>query len=124
MQDRQSLTLTSTDTNFTMSKQLEQSVTPARISSLSSGEFVGVVADNPGQEITLKAFCSKIVNDHDALKKEEEAYKPLPQVRKVTSEMVIENYLQVKRDIAELIDMELERMMDTPELEHLLIKKG
>lgn len=124
MQDRQSMTLTSTDTNFTMSKQLEQSVTPARISSLSSGEFVGIVADNPGQEITLKAFCSKIINDHDALKKEDERYLPLPEVRKVTTEMVLDNYLQIKKDIAELIDTELERMMDTPELEHLLIKKG
>jgi hypothetical protein len=99
-------------------------VTPARISSLSSGEFVGMVADNPDQPIKLKAFCCKVLNDHDALKKEEEGYKPLPVVRNVTQQMILDNFLQIKKDIDDLIQSELERMMDTPELEHLIIKKG
>jgi len=123
MQDRQSYTITSTDNNFTQSKQLEQAVPVSRIATLSSGEFVGIVADNPGQEITLKAFCSKILNDHEALRKEEENYTDIPLVRKVTQQMILDNYLQKKQEITDLIDTEIERMMDTPELERLIIKK-
>jgi type IV secretory pathway TraG/TraD family ATPase VirD4 len=124
MQDRESYTVTSTDTNFTRSKQLDLAVPVSRIASLSSGEFVGMVADNPDQPIELKAFCCKVLNDHDVLKKEEDGYKALPEVRKVTQQMILDNFLQIKQDINELIESELERMMDTPELEHLIIKKG
>jgi hypothetical protein len=34
---------------------------PSTISSLSSGEFVGMVADNPDEIITLKTFHAPIV---------------------------------------------------------------
>jgi hypothetical protein len=115
--------VTSTDTNFTQSKQLEQAVPVSRIATLSSGEFVGIVADNPGQEIVLKSFCAKIINDHEGLKKEEESFTNIPVVRKVTQQMILDNYLKIKQDIAELVDSEIERMMDTPELERLIIKK-
>jgi hypothetical protein len=55
------------------SKQLESSVPPAAIASLSSGEFVGMVAENPDELITLKTFHARIVNDPIALKKGKEA---------------------------------------------------
>jgi len=41
----------------------------------------------------------------------------------VSQEMILENYLQVKRDIDLLIENEIQRIMNTPELEHLLIEK-
>lgn len=123
MQDRESYTVTSNDTNFTRSKQLDLAVPVSRISTLSSGEFVGIVADNPGQEIPQKAFHCKVVLDGDALAVEESKYVELPVVRKVTADDILGNFLQVKKDVLELIDSEIERIMDTPELEHLLIKK-
>ncbi len=124
MQDRESFTVTSNDTNFTRSKQLDLAVPVSRISTLSSGEFVGIVADNPGQEIPQKAFHCKVILDGTALEVEESKYVELPVVRKITQEDVLANFLQVKKDVFELIDSEIERIMDTPELEHLLIKKG
>jgi hypothetical protein len=54
----------------TNSKQLEMSIPQSTISSLSSGEFVGIVADEPLQKIMLKKFHCEISNDHDALNKE------------------------------------------------------
>lgn len=123
MQDRQSLSINRMDTSISKSKQLEAAVPPSRISSLSSGEFVGLVADNPDQKIERKAFHCEIQNDHDALKAEEQAYEPIPVIRKVTNVMVQRNYRQIKDDIQQIVNSELQRMMSNPELEGLIVKK-
>jgi len=62
MQDRQSLSINSGDTSISKSKQLESAVPPSTISSLSSGEFVGMIADNPECKLSLKTFHSEIIN--------------------------------------------------------------
>ena len=123
MQDRESVSINSRDTSISRSKQLELAIPQSKISSLSSGEFVGMVADNPGQKIELKTFCSEILNDHEGLGKEQAAYKDLPVISKVTPQDVLANYLQIKKDIQATLQLEMERMMDTPELESLIIKK-
>lgn len=69
MQDRQSISINSSDTSISKSKQLESSIPASTISSLSSGEFVGITADNPDQIIDLKAFHCRIINDLEAIKK-------------------------------------------------------
>lgn len=78
MQDRQSMSINSADTSVSKSKQLDQGIIAATISNLSSGEFVGIVADNPDQPIDLKAFHCRIVNNKSALDAEKAAYLPLP----------------------------------------------
>src|SRR3546814_6198882 len=88
MQDRQSLSINSADTSISKSKQLEAAVPPSKIASLSSGEFVGMVADDPTNKIDLKAFHCGIVNDHDALKAEEDGYQQIPVIRQVNNKMV------------------------------------
>jgi hypothetical protein len=123
MQDRESLSINRSDTSISRSKQLEAAVPPSRISALSSGEFVGMVADNPDCKIELKAFHCEIINDHAALKKEIEAYVPLPEVRKINGAIVERNYLQIKQDIRDIIELEMERLLSDPALAHLVIKK-
>ncbi|MFD2873243.1 conjugal transfer protein MobC [Mucilaginibacter ximonensis] len=78
MQDRESLSINSQDTSISRSKQLEAAIPPSRIATLSSGEFVGAVADDPTEKIDLKTFHCEILNDHEALQKEVEAYVPIP----------------------------------------------
>jgi hypothetical protein len=124
MQDRESLSINSNDTSISRSKQLEAAVPPSRISALSSGEFVGMVADNPDCKIELKAFHCEIVNDHVALKKEMDAYVSLPEVRKISAAIVERNYLQIKQDIRDIIELEMERLLSDPALSHLIIKKN
>lgn len=51
LRDRESLAINRNDTSITKSKQLDMAVPISKISSLSSGEFVGLVADNPDQKI-------------------------------------------------------------------------
>lgn len=123
LQDRQSLSINRIDTSITQSKQLETAVPPSKIASLSSGEFVGLVADNPDQKIALKTFCAEIINDHEKLLQEQEAYQDLPQFSTVDAQTVMNNYSQIKKDVIEIVDTELERIMDTPGLNGLLIRK-
>ncbi|KIA82523.1 conjugal transfer protein MobC [Flavobacterium sp. AED] len=123
MQDRESLSINSGDTSISRSKQLESAVPPSKISGLSSGEFVGMVADDPDCKIELKTFHCEIVNDHEALKKEEDNYKEIPAIRKLDNTMVQRNYLQIKQDIKEIIHSEMERLLNDPAQAHLVVKK-
>ena len=124
MQERESLSINRSDTSISRSKQLEAAVPPSRISALSSGEFVGLVADNPDCKIELKAFHGEIVNDHSALKKEIDCYQQLPDVRKITLAIIERNYMQIKQDIRDIIELEMERLLSDPALAHLIIKKA
>jgi len=123
LQDRESLSINSNDTSISRSKQLESAVPPSKISSLSSGEFVGMVADNPDCKIELKTFHSEIINDHDSLRKEEESFKEIPPVRKIDESMIQRNYLQIKQDVKDIINSEIERLINDPAMAHLVIKK-
>ena len=60
---------------------------------------MGIVADEPDCPIELKAFHAGIENDHTALKKEEEAYRPIEPVRKLLPGQVQQNYMQIKQYI-------------------------
>jgi hypothetical protein len=123
MQDRSSLSINSSDTSISKSQQLETAVPPSTISSLSSGEFVGVVSDNPDEKINLKAFHCGIVNDHERLKLEEQKYAPLPIIRAVDNIMIQRNYLQIKNEIAEMMEVEMNRISTTPWLKNLMVKR-
>lgn len=59
-------------------------VPASKIASLSSGEFVGIIADDPDNKIHLKVFHSEIQNDHGRINDEMRKYKNLPVVRNVT----------------------------------------
>lgn len=114
VQVKESVSINRTDTSVSKSAQLDFAIPPSRISNLSSGEFVGMVADDPGEKIKLKTFHCEILNDHEALKKEKNSYKELPIVRTITSRMVTENYFKIKQEITELIEMEIEILLNTP----------
>jgi hypothetical protein len=63
-----------------------------------------MVADDPDQKIALKVFHAEILNDHAALKLEEESYKPIPPVRDVSADEIQKNYQSIKEDIRFIID--------------------
>ncbi|RZJ87416.1 MAG: conjugal transfer protein TraG, partial [Chryseobacterium sp.] len=94
VQDRESKSINSSDVSISKSTQMDSAIPASKIASLSSGEFVGMVADNPEQKIKLKMFHSEIQNDHDLIAKEEKAYKPIPIVGRVRYGDIIENYVR------------------------------
>jgi len=101
------------------SLQWEPTITNASISALSSGEFVGLVADDPGNELELKAFHSRLQRSagEDAPVK-----APLPVVHKVTPATATEVFLQVKKDITDIAAEVLKNMMQDPRLAGLLVR--
>ncbi|MES2329686.1 MAG: conjugal transfer protein MobC [Bacteroidota bacterium] len=115
MQDRESVSINATDTSVSKSKQLEAAIPPAKIANLSSGEFVGAVADDPTTKIKLKAFHAEFLNDHAALAAEEKNYQPIPEIRKIEHAEVMENYFAIKKDIKRLVEEELENIKNHPE---------
>lgn len=123
MQDRESLSINSNDTSISRSKQLESAVPASKIASLSSGEFVGMVADDPQCKIDLKTIHCEIVNDHEALKKEEANYRDIEAIRKIDNSMVQRNYQQVKQDIQDIIHSEMERLLADPAQAYLVVRK-
>jgi len=122
MQNRKSVSINSGDTSVSHSTQLEYAVPSSKISSLSSGEFVGMVADNPGNKIDLKAFHCQIQNDIPAIQKEEAGYKEIPVVRQVSPGMVRDVYLAIKNDIREIEESVMFELTNDPARAHLIIK--
>lgn len=122
-QDRESLSINSNDVSISRSKQLEYAIPSSTISTLSSGEFVGMVADDPNQKIKLKIFHAEIINDHEKLKNEENSFVPLPKIRDITNEVVQTKYISIKKEIAEFVDMQIKLMISTPEFMKLIIRK-
>ncbi|MGV3604471.1 MAG: hypothetical protein ACO1N1_24830 [Dyadobacter fermentans] len=57
------------------------------IASLLSGEFAGMVGDDLMEKISLKIFRCEILTDHEAIAKEEGAYRPIHIVRAVDHAM-------------------------------------
>lgn len=123
MQPRQSLSINSQDTSISKSFQLEAAVPASKIAKLSSGHFAGVVADTPDQPIDLKAFHCQVLADFKAIGAEEKAYQPIPAIRPITPQMVRQNYLQIKWEIQEMVDQEMEKLFNDPAKQHLIVKK-
>lgn len=107
MQDRNSMNINSNDTSITKSIQLDSAIPASKIASLSSGEFVGIVADNPDQKIKLKMFHSEIQNDHQGIATEEAWYKSIPIIKRVSPIDVMENYHRIKQEVFELVRKEV-----------------
>ncbi|GAC1595401.1 MAG: conjugal transfer protein MobC [Ginsengibacter sp.] len=117
MQDRESVSINRTDTSVSRSSQLDYAIPASKIASLSSGEFVGMVADDPHEKIKLKMFHAEIVNDAEKLSTEAKNFKEIPAISNVTHEQVMENYHQVKLDIKRIIKEEVSRLIEEKELQ-------
>jgi hypothetical protein len=124
MQERASYSVNSSDTSVNRSQQLDSAIPPSRIATLSSGEFVGLVADDPDQKIELKAFHCQLQNNHEQLKKEERGYQEIPVIRKLDNAIVQRNYVQIKQEVTQLMQAEMDKILNNPALEYLLIRKA
>ena len=128
LQKRESMSINRSDTSTSISTQLDSLIPASKISTLSQGMFVGAVADNFGETIEQKIFHAQIVVDNEAVQKETAAYQPIPEISSFLDEngndtmeqQIQANYRQIKQDIVELVENELIRIENDPELKHLL----
>ena len=128
LQKRESMSINRNDTPTSISTQLDSLIPASKISTLSQGMFVGAVADNFGETIEQKIFHAQIVVDNEAVQKETAAYQPIPEISSfldengndTMEEQIRANYRQIKQDIVQLVENELIRIENDPELKHLL----
>jgi hypothetical protein len=118
-EEKTSTSVNSKDTSVSISSHWENTVTPATISTLSSGEFVGLVADDPGKELKLKSFHARIV-------RREPPAPPvtfqLPQIQTADETAIIQHYHQIKKDVHMLVNTVLGNMPKDPLLVGQTIK--
>jgi len=103
VQERESISINTSETSVSRSTQLESAIPPSKIATLSSGEFVGTVSDEPGQLIQLKNFNAQIINDHKAIQQEEACHESIPEIRQISSFEISRNYYQIKADINTIV---------------------
>ncbi|CDS98960.1 conserved membrane hypothetical protein [Sphingobacterium sp. PM2-P1-29] len=128
LQKRQSMTINRNDKSTSISTQLDSLIPASKISTLTQGMFVGSVSDNFDERIEQKIFHAEIVVDNEKVSAETKAYKKIPQILSFADEngndnmkQVIEaNYRQVKADIVHIVESEMERIKNDPDLQHLI----
>lgn len=131
LQKRQSMTINRNDKSTSISTQLDSLIPASKISTLTQGIFVGAVSDNFEERIEQKIFHAEIVVDNDKIAAETKVYQQIPQILSFIDEYgedkmkqeIEANYKQIKLDIVEVIESELERIKNDPNLQHLVPKK-
>ena len=131
LQKRQSLTINRNDKSTSISTQLDSLIPASKISTLTQGIFVGAVSDNFDERIEQKIFHSEIVVDNEKVASETKDYQKLPQILSFVDaqgedrmkQEIEANYKQIKRDIVLIIESELERIKNDPDLQHLVQKE-
>ncbi len=128
LQQRQSMTINRNDKSTSISTQLDSLVPASKISNLTQGMFVGAVSDNFDERIEQKIFHAEIVVDIAKVAAETKAYQPIPVIAEFLnedgsnslSETIEANYKQVKQEILSLVESEIERIKNDPNLKHLI----
>lgn len=124
LQKRQSVSINRQDISTSINTQLDSLIPASKISNLSQGTFVGAVSDNFGEKIDQKIFHAEIVVDHAKVSEEERNYKKIPIINEfkdkdgndIMLEQIQRNYDQVKADAQIIVDEEMERIKNDPEL--------
>ena len=131
LQKRQSMSITRSDKTTSISTQMDSLIPQSKISTLTQGMFVGAVADNFSERIEQKIFHAEIVVDNARVTRETAAYRPIPVLTDFTNEdgedmmeqEIKANYDRVKTEVREIVERELQRIADDPELSKLLTTK-
>ena len=128
LQQRQSISINRQDTSTSINTQLDSLIPASKIANLSQGTFVGSVADNFGEEIDQKIFHARIIVDSAKVSEEMKAYKKIPVINEfrdadgndIMQQQIDRNYSQIKADVLQIIEEEMERIKNDPELKHLI----
>jgi len=128
LQKRQSMTINRNDKSTSISTQLDSLIPASKISTLTQGMFVGSVSDNFDERIEQKIFHAEIVVNNEKVTSETKAYKNIPDILSFidedgtdnTKQCIETNYRQIKKDIIQVIELELERIKNDPDLQHLV----
>ena len=128
LQKRQSMTINQREKSTSISTQMDSLIPASKISNLTQGMFVGAVADNFDERIEQKIFHCEIVVDNEKVKQETARYVKLPQIIDFTDkdgndrmqEEIQANYDRIRQEVRQIVEDELIRIKNDPELCHLI----
>ncbi|AZA56518.1 MULTISPECIES: conjugal transfer protein MobC [Chryseobacterium] len=131
LQKRQSLTINRNDKSTSISTQLDSLIPASKISTLTQGMFVGSVSDNFDERIEQKIFHAEIVVDNEKVAAETKAYQKIPEILSFVDEHgedkmkqeIESNYKLIKSDVMHIVESEIERIKNDPDLQHLIQKE-
>lgn len=131
VQVRESRSISAESVTTSTNTQLDSLIPPSKISNLTQGMFVGAVSDNHDEPIKQKIFHARIIVDHEQVKRETEAYVPIPEISSFRDadgidhmeEIIQQNYDRVKADVVQIVKRELIRIEADPNLVKLLPPK-
>ena len=109
----------SSDTSISKAEQQEETITPATLANLSSGEFVGLVADDPDAKIEQKGFHATLIKKWV----EPISQRPLPVVRTVTDDLVQSNFMRIVSETESLVKQEMNRILTDPSLKQYIVRR-
>lgn len=129
LQQRQSVSINRQDVSTSINTQLDSLIPASKIANLSQGTFVGAVADNFDERIEQKIFHAEIVVDHTKISAEEKAYQKIPVINDfkdrngndIMMQQIQRNYDQIKADAQAIINEEMRRIKNDPELRKRLV---
>ena len=132
LQQRQSVSINRQDVSTSINTQLDSLIPASKIANLSQGTFVGAVADNFDEKIEQKIFHAEIVVDHARISAEEKAYRRIPVINDfkdrngndIMMQQIQRNYDQIKADAQAIINEEMRRIKNDPELRKRLGLEG
>ena len=124
LQQRQSVSINRQDVSTSINTQLDSLIPASKIANLSQGTFVGAVADNFDERIEQKIFHAEIVVDHTKISAEEKAYQKIPVINDfkdrngndIMMQQIQRNYDEIKADAQVIINEEMRRIKNDPEL--------
>ena len=128
LQKRQSMTINQREKSTSISTQMDSLIPASKISNLTQGMFVGAVADNFDERIEQKIFHCEIVVDNEKVKRETARYVKLPQIIDFTDkdgndrmqEEIQANYDRIRQEVWQIVEDEITRIKNDPELCHLI----
>ena len=128
LQKRQSMTINQREKSTSISTQMDSLIPASKISNLTQGMFVGAVADNFDERIEQKIFHCEIVVDNEKVKRETARYVKLPQIIDFTDkdgndrmqEEIQANYDRIRQEVKQIVEDEITRIKNDPELCHLI----
>ena len=128
LQKRQSMTINQREKSTSISTQMDSLIPASKISNLTQGMFVGAVADNFDERIEQKIFHCEIVVDNEKVKRETARYVKLPQIIDFTDkdgndtmqQQIDANYYRIKNEVRQIVEDEITRIKNDPELCHLI----
>ena len=131
VQLRESQSVSNENITHSTNTQLDALIPPSKISNLTQGMFVGSVADNVDQSLPQKIFHARIELDSAAIQAEERRFVPIPQISSFLDEegtdrmeeIIRENYYRIKEEVVQIVEREIRRIENDPDLAGLLPKK-